>query len=199
MINFETESRRHWVTALLLSTALLCVGYWMRAGLSVGKKSPVTATLATVPVVAGTVAELSRVLGAPRPALAGASISPVERFRVIGVIASASGQGVALMSVDKQPPRPFSVGSNVAPGFVLKSVTQRDVSLADSLQGAVTATLPLPDPTNVKKDVLSNNSPALLPNQSEPLKNSVEVDASPPSLPTIRGAPSVPGANTTVP
>ncbi len=192
MINFEIESRRHWVTALLLTTALLCVAYWIRVGLSAEKKSPVAAAPATVPVVAGAAAELSRVLGAPRPALAGVAMSPVERFRAIGVIASASGQGVALMSVDKQPPRPFSVGSSVAPGFILKSVTQRDVRLADSLQGAVTATLPLPDPTNAKKDVLSNNSPALLPNQSEPLKNSAEVDASPPSQPTIRSAPSVP-------
>ena len=165
MINFETESRRRWVTSLLLLTALLCTGYWMRVGLSDGETRPVATVPASVavPVVAGTVAELARVLGAPRPALAGAAPGPTERFRVIGVIASASGQGAALMSVDKQPARPFRVGSNIAPGFVLKAVTQREIKLADSVQGEVTATLPLPDPAKVKTDALDNNLPRLLP------------------------------------
>ena len=67
------------------------------------------------------------------------------------------------MSVDKQPARPFRVGSNIAPGFVLKAVTQREIKLADSVQGEVTATLPLPDPAKVKTDALDNNLPRLLP------------------------------------
>jgi general secretion pathway protein C len=183
MINLETESRRRWVTALLLLTALLCSGYWMRAGLSEGETRPVATAPAPMPVVAGTAAELARVLGAPRPALAGAALGPTERFRAIGVMASASGQGVALISVDKQPARPFGVGANIAPGFVLKAVSQREIKLADSLKGEVT--LPLPDPAKVKPDALGNNSPALLP-------NALETEAGPPSLPSIRGAPSTP-------
>jgi general secretion pathway protein C len=163
MINFETESRRRWVTSLLLLTALLSAGYWMRAGLSDGETRPVAAAPSSVPVVAGTAAELARVLGAPRPALVGAAPGPTERFRAIGVIASASGQGAALMSVDKQPARPFRVGSNIAPGFVLKAVTQREIKLADSVQGEVTATLPLPDPAKLKPDAPSVNLPRLLP------------------------------------
>ena len=188
MINFEIESRRRWITALLLVTALLCAGYWTRAGLSTEKTRAEATAPVPVPVLAGTAAELARVLGAPRPTLAGAAMGPTERFRAIGVIASASGQGAVLMSVDKQPPRPFRVGASVAPGFVLKAVTQRDISLADSVQGAVTVTLPLPDPTKVKTETLSNDSPA----QSGSLQNTVEPDAGPPSRPTIRGAPSAP-------
>jgi len=183
MINFETESRRRWVTALLLMTALLCAGYWMRAGLSAGDTQPVAVAPAPIPVVAGTAAELARVLGAPRPTLAGAALGPTERFRAIGVMASASGQGVALMSIDKQPARPFLVGANIAPGFVLKAVSQREIKLADSVQGEVT--LPLPAPATVKTDVLSNNSPA-------PLQNALVTEAGPPALPSVRGAPSPP-------
>lgn len=188
MINFEIESRRRWVSVLLLVIALLCAGYWTRVVLSAEKTQAVAAVPAAVPVVAGTAAELARVLGAPRPTLAGAAMSPAERFRAIGVIASASGQGTALLSVDKQPPRPFMVGSNVAPGFVLKAVTQREVQLADSLQGAVTATLPLPDPTKGKTEAPENDSTA----QPRPLQNTLEPGASPPPLPTIRGAPRPP-------
>jgi general secretion pathway protein C len=183
MINFETESRRHWVTALLLMTALLCAAYWIRAGLSDEETRPFAAAPAPNPVVAGTAAELARVLGAPRPTLAGAALGPTERFNAIGVMASASGQGVALVSVDKQPARPFGVGASIAPGFVLKSVSQREIKLADSVQGEVT--LPLPDPAKVKSDALGNNPPALLPSV-------LETEAGPPSLPSIRGAPRTP-------
>jgi general secretion pathway protein C len=192
MINFETELRRRFITAMLLTTALLCAGYWVRAGLSAEKKQAVATVPTLVPVVAGTATELARLLGAPRPALAGPALSPTERFRVYGVIASASGQGTALVSVDKQPPRPFSVGSGIAPGFVLKSVTQREVRLSDSMQGAVTAVLPLPDPTKVKGDVPSNNLEALVLVPPEPLQNSAEPEAGPPSQPNMRGPPSTP-------
>jgi general secretion pathway protein C len=188
MINFEIESRRRWITALLLVTALLCAGYWMQAGLSAEKTQAATAVPAPVLVVAGTAAELARVLGAPRPALAGAAMSPAERFRVVGVIASTSGQGTALMSIDKQMPRPFAVGANVAPGFVLKAVTPREVRLADSLLGAVTATLPLPDPAKGKTEAPGNDSTA----QPRPLQSTQEAEAGPPPLPTIRGAPITP-------
>jgi len=188
MINFEIESRRRWLTALLLVTALLCAGYWTRAALSTEKKPVEAAALPPLPALAGTAAELARVLGAPRPTLAGAALGPTERFRAIGVIASASGQGAALMSVDKQAPRPFRVGASVAPGFVLKAVTQHDVSLADSLQGVVTATLPLPDPAKVKTETLGSDSPA----PSGPVPSAVEPDTGPTSRPSIRGAPSAP-------
>ena len=157
-----------------------------------------TAAPPTVPVTAGTAAELARVLGAPRPALAGVAMNPTERFRAIGVIASASGQGAALISVDKQPARPFLVGSSVAPGFVLKEVAQREVRLADSLQGAVTASLPLPDPAKVNTEALGNKAPALSSAQSgslpplTTLPNTAEAGAGPPPLATIRGMPNAP-------
>ncbi len=117
---------------------------------------------------------------------------PTERFRAIGVIASASGQGAALISIDKQPPKTFRVGASIAPGFVLKTVTQREIMLADSLLGAVTATLPLPDPATAKPDARNNNALALLPPNQGPVVNAAEAEAGPPSLPSIRGEPRTP-------
>jgi general secretion pathway protein C len=200
MMNFETESKRRFVTAVLLIGAVLCAGFWTRAALRVDKTTGAAALPAQSPVpvpvtvVAGTTTEMARVLGVPRPGLALAAMRPADRFRAVGVIASASGQGAALIAVDKQPPKPFVVGTTVAPGFVLKAVTQREVRLADSVQGAVTATLPLPDPSKVKSDAGSNN-PALLnglPAVEKTAINAAETDASPPSQPSIRSAPNPP-------
>ncbi|MDO9278779.1 MAG: hypothetical protein Q7U05_09505 [Polaromonas sp.] len=148
----------------------------------------VVATPAAVAVAAGTPAELSRVLGAPRTMLAGSALSPAERFRAIGVLANASGQGAALISVDKQAPRPFRVGASVAPGFILKAVKLREVLLEDSLQGELS--LPLPDPATARleeriTDARSDNVPA-------PLPNTPDAEAGPPSLPPIRGEPRAP-------
>jgi len=148
--------------------------------------------------VAGTPAELARVLGAPRPALEGSALAPAERFRVIGVLASASGQGAALISVDKQAPQPFRVGASVAPGFVLKAVKLREVLLEDSMQGELS--LPLPDPATAKQEERSTEArsdsalafPPAQPPQPVPLPNTPQAEPGPPLLPSIRGAPSAP-------
>ena len=195
-MNLETDARRRLITGLLLGTALLCVWYWVQAGLSAGLfsglpaagKPAVDAVPATPAVVAGTPAELARVLGAPRPVLSGSALGPAERFRAVGVVASASGQGAALIAVDKQAPRPFRVGASVAPGFVLKAVKLREVTLVDSLQ--VEVSLPLPDPAKTKPEERSTearngNAPATLPNPPD-------AEAGPPTLPSIRGEPRAP-------
>jgi len=95
--------------------------------------------------MAGSVNELALVLGAPPGATAGAAPGLAQRFRLWGVMASASGQGAALLSLDGQPPRTFSVGAEVAPGLVLQAVGPREAMLAASLQGPVILTLQVPD------------------------------------------------------
>ena len=187
------DVRRRLITGLLIGAALLCAGYWLRAGLAAGTTPAVAAVPAPPTAVAGTPAELARVLGAPRPALAGSALGPVDRFSVIGVLASASGQGAALISVDKQPARPFRVGASVAPGFVLKAVKLREVTLVDSLQ--VEFALPLPEPVSAPLAELpalpppSEMMPVLSPS---PLPEMPAAEAGPPSLPTIRGMPRAP-------
>ncbi len=186
-MNLDMDVRRRLITGLLIGAALLCAGYWVRAGLAAGKTPAVAAVPAPPIVVAGTPAELARVLGAPRPALAGSAQGPAERFSVIGVLASASGQGAALISVDKQPPRPFRVGASIAPGFVLKAVKQREVLLEDRLQ--VEFSLPLPEPTPAPQSALPALTP---PSDMMPVPETPAAEAGPPSLPTIRGMPRAP-------
>lgn len=188
MINFETDARRRLITGLLLGTALLCAWYWVQAGLAAGEKPAAVATPAATAVVASTPAELARVLGAPRPTLSGSALSPAERFRAIGVIASATGQGAALIAVDKQAPRPFRVGASVTRGYVLKAVKLHEVLLVDSLQGEIS--LPLPDPATVKPE--EHSTEARSGNAPAPLSNLPDAEAGPPSLPSIRSEPRTP-------
>ena len=90
--------------------------------------------------------ELARLLGAVAPAAAGPGPGPQDRFILSGVIASLVGQGAALISVDGKPARPFAVGSELAPGYVLVSVAPRAAMLAEGLFAPVRAVLSLPLP-----------------------------------------------------
>ena len=58
-----------------------------------------------------------------------------QNFALHGVIVVTAGQGTALLSVDGQPARPLSTGAQVAPGWVLESVSQLEAVLHDSAQG----------------------------------------------------------------
>lgn len=91
-------------------------------------------------------AELARLLGgAAAPDVAAAS--PAQRFVLLGVIARASGQGVALIAVDGQPAKPFAAGTELAPGFVLRQVSAREALLASVPGGPIIVRLSLPDPS----------------------------------------------------
>jgi general secretion pathway protein C len=48
---------------------------------------------------------------------------------LIGVIASASGQGSALIATDGQPPKAYRVGQMVQDGVTLESLTARQAVL----------------------------------------------------------------------
>ncbi len=66
-----------------------------------------------------------------------------KRFAVLGVIASGSGQGSALLVVDGQPARAFRRGQEVADGWRLSSVGSTGVRLETIPPGAgVTLMLP---------------------------------------------------------
>jgi len=189
MMNLDVDARRRLISALLIGSALLCAGYWTQAALSAWKVPAANPLPAPAPVAVSTPAELARVLGATRTTWTGSELVLAERFRVMGVLASASGQGTALISVDKQPARPFRVGASVAPGFVLKAVTQWEVLLLDNLQAELS--LPLPDPTTGKSEEPSMDE---APSHSAPPPVSApfQEEAGPPLLPTIRGAPRPP-------
>jgi general secretion pathway protein C len=172
MIDLHTESGRRWITAALVGVALLSAAYWTeavllrwrqampeatRASNATGRALPAAALSAlsapsmppTPPVPPAEA--LARLLGA-QPRVPGAAPGPADRFKVLGVIASASGRGAALVAVDGQPARTYSVGAALAPGFVLRSVSQKEITLAARPGGQVLATLPLPEPGSTAID-----------------------------------------------
>jgi general secretion pathway protein C len=87
---------------------------------------------------------VARLLGAA-PAVASAAPSPTlaSRFTLVGVVASRSHKGAALIAVDGKPAKPFRVGAAVDEGIVLQSVEPRRAVLASS-DGSPALTLELP-------------------------------------------------------
>ena len=74
---------------------------------------------------------------APTPSLS-------SRFALVGVVASRSHKGAALIAVDGRPPKPYRVGAAVDEGLVLQSVDARRAVLAASADGPPSVTLELP-------------------------------------------------------
>ncbi|WP_431275341.1 type II secretion system protein N [Variovorax ureilyticus] len=75
-----------------------------------------------------------------------AAVAPeaASRFALLGVVSDADEQGAALIAVDGKPARPFKVGTKVAEGFVLQSVTTRAAALGPSVDGKAALTLQMP-------------------------------------------------------
>jgi general secretion pathway protein C len=90
-------------------------------------------------------AAIARLLGAsPASASAPPTVSLASRFNLLGVVASHSNRGAALIAVDGKPARPYRVGSPIDEGLVLQSVQGRRAVLAASAGGAPLLTLELP-------------------------------------------------------
>jgi len=116
-------------------------------------QSPATQVPVVLSVASGNVssdgnadAHVAFALGAPKPAGkdTGNSAQAAHQWNFLGVVASASGQGAALIGVDGQAPKAFLPGQTLAPGLVLHSVGHRLARLAPDLQSTPTVTLELP-------------------------------------------------------
>ena len=116
-------------------------------------QSPATQVPVVLSVASGNVssdgnadAHVAFALGAPKPAGkdTGNSAQAAHQWNFLGVVASASGQGAALIGVDGQAPKAFLPGQTLAPGWVLHSVGHRLARLAPDLQSKPTVTLELP-------------------------------------------------------
>lgn len=87
---------------------------------------------------------IARLLGSSPSTAAAPAPSVASRFALIGVVASASHEGAALIAVDGKPPKPFRVGAPVDEGLVLQSVDARKATLAAKIDGPPAITLELP-------------------------------------------------------
>lgn len=118
----------------------LSAAYWgLRAG-----DAPPSWPLTAAPIRAAAVdaSALVAVLsgqGASEPA----APAPTRRLELTGVIVEGR-RGVALLSVDGQPPRPFLVGAQIDEGLRLHAVGPRRAELADVRSGSVSHRLEMP-------------------------------------------------------
>ena len=105
--------------------------------------APAAAPVVRTPPAADPLA-VARLLGAV-PAVDSAAAAPslASRFTLVGVVASRSRNGAALIAVDGKPAKPFRVGAAIDEGIVLKSVEARRAVLAGS-DGSPALTLELP-------------------------------------------------------
>ena len=91
--------------------------------------------------------DMSRLFPA-RPLPQAAALAPASsRFQVLGVVAPKahpqSAEGVALIAVDGQPPRPYRVGARVEADLVVQSISQHTVQLGPK-DGPAAFSLDLP-------------------------------------------------------
>jgi general secretion pathway protein C len=89
---------------------------------------------------------IARLLGGGRTELlAGAPTGGVaSQFKLLGVVASPSERGYALIAVGPLPAKPFRVGDAIDETLILQSVAPRSASLATSRDGPVAQILELP-------------------------------------------------------
>ena len=124
------------VTMVLWAMAAASVVWW---GLRIWGGSALVPTVAqpsvTAPVTAADPAGVARLLGAAAAAGPAAAPATPNRFVLLGVVASPSKMGSALIAVDGKPGRAFRVGSTVDEGIVLEAVEPRKARLGQ-LSGA---------------------------------------------------------------
>ncbi|MBY0468459.1 MAG: hypothetical protein K2Q07_05730 [Burkholderiaceae bacterium] len=128
----------------MLSRSVAFLVWALVAGTAVfwGTRLLARPTVSSVPVVAMdsalTVnADVSRLLGAaPTAEAAPIEVAPQlsSRFRLMGVVAPQppSEQGLALISVDGQPPRVYRVGAAIDGDLMLRAVHLRAATVASS-------------------------------------------------------------------
>lgn len=115
----------------------------------VGARGPtLIATTPSAPMPGSEQVDLTKVFGSPlasSTALAAmpAAINPATRFSLIGVVANRASSGVALISVDGKPARPYRVGSLIEENHKLKSVAARSAVLEPSAPAGREFTLEL--------------------------------------------------------
>ncbi|MGE5865011.1 MAG: hypothetical protein ACM32J_07920 [Rhizobacter sp.] len=152
---------------------------------------PTPAPAHAVAVVdAGTTrSDLSRLFGVEQVAAAAAPPPESTRFKLLGVLAppgavQSAGPGVALISVDGKPPRPYRAGARVEDRLVLQSVGLRTAALGPA-DGPAAFTLEIPRMPDAATGTLSPVDPSQLQFTPPPA-----VVPPPPPPPTPAPAPA---------
>lgn len=122
------------LTMAIWALAAWSAGVWVLKFVGAVPSAAPPATLATASP-ASEPGNVARVFGPAieKPgevASAPAVVDPSTRFALVGVVANRASIGVALLSVDGKPARPYRVGSTIDEGFTLKGVSVRSAAIA---------------------------------------------------------------------
>ena len=168
------------ITLAVWLVAVLCGAYW--AFKFVAAKPVNANTAASTPAIVVDSAAVAKLLGAIDNVAEKQTITPASsNYALFGLAMEKSGRGVALIATDGKPAKPYRVGSKVADGWVLKSISRTDVILAASMDAADGMKLDLP----IRQPATSMVAPVSARNQMP----------APPVQPQISSATSfIPGA-----
>jgi len=156
----QGNSKTFWPALCALGLSALAAysvfaWFFQIQSISVAPSAVPTAIQAVVPQTGQNAIQSSHVataLGAPKAVegQSGANMaaSSEHQWTLLGVVAGASGRGSALLAMDGQPPKAYTPGQTVAPGWVLHSVGHRLARLAPTQQDTPTVTLELPKAEN---------------------------------------------------
>lgn len=87
--------------------------------------------------------QVARALGAGGTAAPEAAAAPTARHKLLGLATDASGHGVALISSDDGPAKPYRLGAQLPDGQYIRRLGAREVGLGASERGPVTGQLAL--------------------------------------------------------
>ena len=147
--NMQLTTSKPWmprlsafVLALLLAaTVVFWIMHWPTS--DNGPALPLPEVRDELPAANATV--VARLLGQGDAAIeTTAQPDAASRFRLTGIIASGKGRGVALVSIDGKPPKPYHEGSKLEEGWMLQSVEPRRIALATDAKAPVGLLLELP-------------------------------------------------------
>lgn len=177
-----------WLARLMTLTvwllAALCAAYWAMKFVSVKPVSASTAQI--VPQMVVDTQAVAKLLGATNSIAKNAVNTPANgNYTLFGLANTASGDGVALISTDGKPAKPYRVGGKVSEEWVLKGLTRTQAILAKSMS----------EPDGMKLD-LPVKQAAVVSVIGPPAMHARAVDAVSPTLPTPpvvqAGAPTLP-------
>ena len=146
-----TNSQNTWwvrgLTFLVWVVAVASlVGWGLRLSASSSLIRPPAPVFASVDISPEPQA-IGRLLGVTMAASPVAVVATqASRYALLGVVASRSEHGAALIAIDGKPPRPFRVGSRVDEGLILQAVEPRRARLGNAQGEAASMTLELPQP-----------------------------------------------------
>ena len=133
------------ITFVLAALAAASAAYWVLGWVAVVPLAPTAALAASSPAPVDPQA-VARLLGGGGVGIQAGSVAQAapSRYTLTGVVAGSSQRGYALISVDGQPARPFSVGSAVGDALVLQSVSARSAVLGATHKAPPALKLELP-------------------------------------------------------